>query len=153
MDQWVVKAKVKDATYGRPFEISFDKHVGVDFGWVTVDKNGKPILRPNIMMEYRQTELKDKMKYVMKDGSRGILSRGGGKITDIVKDGVVKERTLKKVSKVPEPNDTDEVEPKTHAGTHPSTDQYWKQTNKNQSGFEPLNLEKRVFWGTYAGCT
>ena len=101
LDQWAVKAKAQDATHGAPFEISFDKHVGLDFGWVISDKNGSPILGPNIVMEFGQTALKDNTRYKMIDGSKGITSSGSGKISDIVRDGIIKERSLKRVSKVP----------------------------------------------------
>ena len=141
LDQWAVKAKVQDSTHGAPFEISFDKHIGIDFGWVAVDKNGKLSLGPNIVMEFEQTALEDDTRYKMRDGSKG-----SGKISDIVRDGVIKERALKRVSKVPEPYDTDDVEPKTHAGTQPSSTRYWRQTNKRDGTENRIHLSCVCNW-------
>ena len=65
--------KLRDI-YRVPFKISFDKHIGVDFGWVSATKDGKAILGPNIQMEYRQMDLEDDPKFLMENGTRGITS-------------------------------------------------------------------------------
>ena len=125
MDLDLVKTKSKHPTLGVRLEISFGKHLAVDLGWVSAKKDGTPILGPNIQMEYEQKQWGSAVMYIMENGDRGVLSTGRGKIKEIIKDGIIREKVLRKKSKVPEPFDTDEVEPKTHAGTVPCTDRFW----------------------------
>ena len=141
-----VKKKVQDSTYGVPFEISFDKHIVVDFGRVSAAKDGTPTLSSNIQMEYRQMDWVDETKYVLEDGSVGIMSGARGKISDIIKNGILKERTLKRESKIPEPFDTDKIELKTHVGTLPPTDRFWRQTNKKNGAENRIHLSCTCNW-------
>ena len=129
LDLDLVKTKSQHASEGAPFEISFEKHLGVDLGWVTVE-DGTPILGPNIQMEYARTKYEFSTEYNMENGSRGILASTQGKIKDIIKDGNIRKKVLRKHSKIPEPFDTDDVEPKTHTGTVPPTLRFWRETNK-----------------------
>ena len=85
----LVKSKIKHAQFGAPFEISFEKHVGVDFGWVSAKSDGTQTLGPNMRMEYHHLKYNNVVKYIMKNGSIGIMSGGRGKIKDIIKEGVV----------------------------------------------------------------
>ena len=137
--------KIKDI-YRVPFKISFDKLIGVDFGWVSATKDGKAILGPNIQMEYQQMDLEDDPKFIMENGTRGITSASSGKIKDIIKDGIIKERRLTRVSKVPEPFDTDAVEPKTDTNTTPPTDWFWRVINKEKSGENRVHLSCTCNW-------
>ena len=86
------------------------------------------------------------VRYTMENGSRGIMVSGGGKIKDIIKDGVVRERTLRKLTSVPEPIDTDDVEPKTHIGTIPPTNQFWRVTNKKNGDENRVHLSGTCCW-------
>ena len=140
LDLDLVKTKSQHASHGTPFEISFEKHLAVDLGWVSAKKDGTPILGPNIQFEYEQKQWGSAVLYTMDDGSRGVMSTGRGKIKDIIKDGVIREKVLRKRSKVPEPFDTDDVEPKTHAGTVPPTLRYWRETNKKNSAENRFHL-------------
>ena len=74
------------------------------------------------------------------------MSGGRSKIKDIIKEGVVRERTLRKSTSVPEPFDTDDMELKTHAGTVPPTNRFWRQTNKNISGENRVHLSGTCCW-------
>ena len=71
LDLDLVKSKMKHAQYGAPFEISFEKHIGVDFGWVSAKSDGTKILGPNIQMEYHHLRYDDVVKYIMENGSIG----------------------------------------------------------------------------------
>ena len=137
--------KLKDI-YRSPFEISFDKHIGVDFGWVSAKKDGTHTLGPNIQMEYRQESLEDDPKFIMENGALGITSGSRGKIKDIIKDGIIKDRRLRRESKVPEPFDTDDVEPKTDGNTTPPTDRFWRVINKNKSEENRVHLSCTCNW-------
>ena len=137
--------KLRDI-YRSLFEISFDKHIGVDFGWVSAKKDRTKILGPNIQMEYRQFSLEDDPKFIMENGKLGITSGARGKIKDIIKDGIIKERRMKRESKVPEPFDTDDVEPKTDGNTTPPTDRFWHVTNKKDSLENRLHLSCTCNW-------
>ena len=136
----LVKSKMKHAQYGAPFEISFEKHIGVDFGWVSAKPDGMQTLGPNMQMEYHHLKNDNVVKYIMENGSIGIMSGGRGKIKDIIKEGVVSERTFRKLTSVPEPFDTDDVEPKTNAGTVPPTNRFWGVTNKKNGDENRVHL-------------
>ena len=140
LDLDLVKTKSQHATYGVPFEISFEKHLGVDLGWVSAKRDGTPILGPNIQMEYERKKYENAIVYTMENGSRGILASTQGKIKDIIKDGVIREKVLRRESKIPEPFDTDDVEPKTQAGKIPPTDRFWRETNKKNAAENRLHL-------------
>ena len=146
LDLDLVKTKSQHASEGVLFEISFEKHLGVDLGWLSTKKDGTPILGPNIQMEYERKNYENAVLYTMENGSRGIMASSQGKIKDIIKDGVVREKVLRKQSKIPEPFDTDVVEPKTHAGTVPCTDRFWRQTNKNIASENRLHLSCTCNW-------
>ena len=118
----------------------------MDLGWVSAKKDGTPILGPNIQMEYEQKQWGSAVMYTMDDGSRGVMSTGRGKIKDIIKDGIIREKVLRKKSKVPEPFDTDDVEPKTHAGTVPPTRRFWRETNKKDSAENRFHLSCMCNW-------
>ena len=124
LDLDFVKTKSQDASEGVLFEISFEKHLGSDLGWVSAKGDGTPILGPNIQMEYERMKYENAVVYSMENGSRGIMVSTQGKIKNIIKYGVVREKVLRKQSKIPEPFDTDVVEPKTHARTVPCTDRF-----------------------------
>ena len=146
LDLDLVKTKSQHASEGVPFEISFEKHHGVDLGWVSAKKDGTPILGPNIQMEYEQQKWGSAVLYTMENGDRGVMSTGRGKIKDIIKDGVIREKILRKQSKIPEPFDTDEVEPKTHAKTVPCTDRFWRETNKKNAAENRFHLSCTCNW-------
>ena len=146
LDLYLVKSKMKHAQYGAPFKISFEKLVGVDFGWVSAKSEGMQTLGRNIRMEYHHLKYDKVVKYVMENGSIGIMSGGRGKIKDIIKEGVVRERTLRKLTSVPEPFDTDEVEPKTHAGTVPPTNRFWRVTNKKDGDENRVHRSGTCCW-------
>ena len=137
--------KLRDI-YRSTFEISFDKHIGVDFGWVSAKKDDTPILGPNIQMEYRQVSLEDDPKFIIENGTLGITLGSRGKIKDIIKDGIIKERRLRIESKVPEPFGTDDVEPKTDRNTTPPTDRFWRVTNKKKSEENRVHLSCTCNW-------
>ena len=146
LDVDLVKTKSQHASYGSPFEISFEKHLAVDLGWVSAKKDGTPILGPNIQFEYGQLKYEFTTKYNMENGVRGIQPSTQGKISDIVKNGNIREKVLRKQSKVPEPFDTDDVEPKTHAGTIPPTRRFWRETNKKNSAENRFHLSCTCNW-------
>ena len=138
MDLDLVKTKSQHASEGVAFEILFEKHLGVGLGWVSAKKDGTPILGPNIQMEYEQKKCGSAVIYTIENGDRGVMSTGRGKIKDIIKDGIIQEKVSRKQSKVPEPFDTDAV--KTHAGTVPCTDRFWRETNKTKAEENRLHL-------------
>ena len=146
MDLDLVKEEIQDSTYGVPFEISFEKHLAVDLGWQSTKKDGTPILGPNIQMAFDHLEYENAVLYTMDNGDRGVMSTGRGKIKDIIKDGVVRHKVLRKLSKIPEPFDTDMVDPKTHVGTKPPTDRFWRLTNKNNSAENRFHLSFTCNW-------
>ena len=145
MDLDLVKTKSQHASEGAPFEISFEKHLGVDLGWVSAKKDGTPILGPNIQMEYEQKKWGSAVLYTMENGDRGVMSTGRGKSRTSSRMASY-EKVMRKQSKVPEPFDTDAVEPKTHAGTVPCTDRFWRETNKKNSAENRLHLSCTCNW-------
>ena len=146
LDLDLVKTKSQHPSEGAPFEISFEKHLGVDLGWVTAKKDGTPILGPNIQMEYARTKYEFATEYNMENGSRGILASSQGKIKDIIKDGNIRKKVLRKHSKIPEPFDTDDLEPKTHTGTTPPTLRFWRETNKKKVEENRFHLSCTCNW-------
>ena len=146
LDLDLVKTKSQHDSEGVPFEISFEKHLGVDLGWQSATKDGTAILGPNIQMEHEQKKWGRSVLYTMENGDHGVMSTGRGKIKDIIKDGIIREKVLRKQSKIPEPFDTDAVEPKTHAGTVPCTDRFWRLTNKKNSAENRLHLSCTCNW-------
>ena len=146
LDLDLVKTKSQHASEGVLFEISFEKHLGSDLGWVSAKGNGTPILGPNIQMEYERMKYENAVVYSTENGSRGIMVSTQGKIKDIIKDGVVREKVLRKQSKIPEPFDKDVVEPKTHAGTVPCMDRFWRQTNQKNAAENRLHLSCTCNW-------
>ena len=137
--------KIRDLLFSR-FEISFNKHIGVYFGWVSAKNDGTRTLGHNIQMEYRQESLEDDPKFIVENGTLGITSGSRGKIKDIIKDGIIKEKRMKRESKVPEPFDTDDVEPKTDGNTTPPTDRFWRVTNKKKSEENRVHLSCACNW-------
>ena len=91
-------------------------------------------------------DLEDDPRFVMENGTCGITSVSRGKIKDIIKDGIIKERRMTKVSNVPEPLDTDDVEPKTDSNTTPPTNQFWRVTNKKKSDENRVRLSCTCNW-------
>ena len=113
---------------------------------MSAKKDGTHTLGPNIHMKYRQESLEDDPKFIMENGALGITSGSRGKIKDIIKDGIIKERRLRRESKLPEPFDTDDVEPKTDGNTTPPTDRFWRVTNKNKSEENRVHLSCTGNW-------
>lgn len=150
LDLNVIRNKVTpsdDAQYASSFEISFEKHVGVDFGWVSAKRDGTPIPGPNMLMVYDNQDVMEVEKFFMENGSIGIMSGSRGKMKAIIKVGVIKERVMRRYRKIPEPFDTDEVDPKSHAGTIPTSARFWRETTKKNSSENRIDLSDVCSWG------